>query len=140
MRQSLRGQASLAVALLALLMLGYASVCSSVMQAAGMTPSGLSTICGDPGMNGMSMPGVRVLAAMGASHHGHQPGDNAKHPAACPYCAAAANPAMMSGVTPLRIQTSFVFVAFHPVESHGPRGPPAFKARARGPPLDLTPA
>jgi hypothetical protein len=127
-----------AAALVALLMLGYASVRSTLMQAVGMPASSAAVACADPGM---SMPGMSHAARIGPERHaGHAPGQGVKHPAACPYCAAAAVSAVMAGVTAPRIPTSFVFVVFHPVESHGPRGPPAFEARARGPPVVLTPA
>jgi hypothetical protein len=127
-----------AVALFALLMLGYASVRSTVMQAVGMPSMGVATACVEPAMSMLATS--HVVTSDPARHGGHPPADGAKHQAACPYCAAAANWAVMADATAPLIPTSFVFVAFHAVERHGPRGPPAFEPRARGPPGHLTPA
>ena len=120
-------------------MLGYASVRSTVMQAAGMAPTSLAA-CGEPTTSGMSMPGMGHIAADAMRHLGDASGKGAKHQAACPYCSAAANTALVGGIAAPRAPMLVVFVALHSVASHGPRGPPAFEARARGPPLDLTPA
>jgi hypothetical protein len=130
-----------AAALLALLLLGYASVRSTVMQAVGMPSSGVASVSGETVMYGVPTPGMSDMAAQDATHPaGHQPAKTGKERAACPYCAVAANTALMGETIAPNISAFFVFVAFQPADSHGPRGPRAFESRARGPPVDLTPA
>ncbi len=128
-----------AAAFLALLMLTYASIQSSVMRAT-MAPSIWTELCGGVSTAGepmaaMAMPGMaESRAAVGASPRGKaRPGH--ANPSACPYCAAAAHPPVLASVTPLRTPVAFVFASFQRIVGDGPRGPPPVQPRARGPPL-----
>jgi hypothetical protein len=128
-----------AAALLALVMLSYASVQSIVMQAAAASPARLGALCSSGGRHAMAMPGMDPTA-YGSPSSGQGFGRSADHHGGCPYCAAAANPPMAADCTPIRVPAAVAFVAFQNVASHGPRGPPAATPRARGPPPTLTPA
>ena len=127
----------LAAALIALVMLSYASVQSIVMQTAMAFGGDTSPVCGASAaaeaatpMLGMAMASAPTASRQVRSHR-PEPGK-----AACPYCAAAAHAPVITTVAPLRASTAFVFAAFRVVSSHGPRGPPACQPRARGPPAD----
>ena len=131
-------------ALVALLMLSFASVQSIVMQAT-MPPSGdMTPLCGDladkapPASEAMSMPGMDMDQAIKAAapSHEHHSGASHGHKSSCPYCAAASHAPILGNAIPLRHAVGFVFTAFRVVASHGPRGPPACQPRARGPPVD----
>ena len=111
-------------AIIAVLLLSYAFVQSTVMQAAAATPASATPICGMPDMAGMG--GAFADAGKAAGHGAHH--------AACPFCTAAANPPLVAAVILAPIPSAFVFVTFVALESHGPRGPPAREPRARGPP------
>ncbi len=119
----------LTAALMALLLLSYASVRSIVMQAAMAAPPGASA---DAAL-AMAMPMASVAPARMAPAHApashHRASSNA-----CPYCAAAAHAPIIGQAAPWRASTAFSFTAFRTVASRGARGPPAFRPRARGPP------
>jgi hypothetical protein len=125
-------------ALLALAMLSYASVQSIVMQAAASTPARLGAFCGSGAAHAVALNPMAYGSPWTPADQGS--GHMAGHHAACPYCAAAANPPMGADCTPIRVPTAVAFVTFRNVAAHGPRGPPAAEPRARGPPPILTPA
>ena len=130
-----RGLGAIAAALIALLMLSYASVQSTVMQAAMGAPAGAgSSSHTDPDpMAGMVMPGP-AQAEASRSAHAAKPGH--ANPAACPYCSAAAHLPILGAAAPLRAPSVIRFAALRVAAGHGPRGPPARQPRARGPPSD----
>ncbi len=127
---------SLAMALLALAMLSFASVQSIVMQAF-MTSSGTTApTCGEKPADGSatsaSMPGMEMEPAA-PLRDGPRPPSG--HGTACPYCVAAAHVPIIGDVVPPRRFVDFVFVAFPMPANRGARSPPAREVRARGPPL-----
>ncbi len=118
---------------MALAMLGYAAVQSTVMQVAMVAaPVGPPMCDGAMAVAGMSMGGN----ARASAPRGHAAGSERGHKAACPYCAAAAHAPLVATAAPLRASTALVFTGFRVVAGHGPRGPPAFQPRARGPPAE----
>jgi hypothetical protein len=117
MRPKTPNLGAIAAALIAMLMLTYASVASSVMQVEMAASAGMGPLC-------LAAPGPSN--AKSATHHGKE--------AVCPYCSAAAHAPVLTSATPLRLAVSVVFSAYPLVSSHGPRGPPALQPRARGPP------
>ena len=120
-----------AAALLALLLLAYASVQSIVMQAAMASPLSVAPMCG-----GMAMTtSADAPPARAPNDHARKGGD--AHPASCPYCAAAAHaPLAPAPPAPPNAPSAFTFAAFRSIASHGPRGPPSCRPRAREPPND----
>ena len=114
-------------AIIAVLLLSYAFVQSTVMQAAAASP--------DPGVPICGMDHLTAMAAAAMAH-----GDAGKAPAhhsghtACPFCAAAANVPLVSVAILTPAPSTLAFVAFQDVGGHGPRGPPTQEPRARGPP------
>ena len=132
------------MALLALAMLSFATVRSVVMQAAMVSSDAITATDADeatPPMSGM-MPGMDMaddrMAAMAPAGH-HKP-DVPDHKGTCPYCAAAAHLPVGGHVAVPRGVAAMVFVSFHLTAARGPRGPPRFEHRARGPPTDPEPA
>ena len=128
----------LAAALIALVMLSYASVQSIVMQTAMAFGADTSPLCGaaTAGEDSISMSGMGVGRTATASPHSRSRPQEHGHRVACPYCAAAAHAPVITTVAPLQISTAFVFAAFRVTAGRGPRGPPACQPRARGPPAD----
>jgi hypothetical protein len=120
-----RGLGTTGAALIAVLLLSYAFVQSTVMQAAAASPTSAAPICGMASIAGMG----------GALADGGKATGHAAHHAACPFCAAAANPPLAGALILAPIPTTFAFVTFVALQSHGPRGPPAREPRARGPPI-----
>ena len=116
--------------MVAVLLLSYAFVQSTVMQAAAASPTPATPICGMDHMAGMAM----AAASPTRDGAGKAPAHQADH-AACPFCASAANPPMTGAPILAPAPSTVVFVAFRPLASLGPRGPPAREPRARGPPL-----
>jgi len=110
-------------AIIAVLLLSYAFVQSDVMQAAAPAPAPATPICGMANMAGAAFADAGKTAGHGAHH------------AACPFCTAAANTPLAGALILAPIPTTFVFVTFVTLKSHGPRGPPAREPRARGPPI-----
>ena len=130
-----------AAALLAVLMLSFATVRSVVMQAAMSLQDDLAPMClGNPGDEAAdsSMAGMDMGQAGTAdpASRDHRPDGVHGDKARCPYCAAAAHPPIPGHATPLPHVVDFVFAPFRVVASQGPRGPPAREPRARGPPPD----
>jgi hypothetical protein len=135
-RAEVRG-ASVTAALLALLLLSFASVQSIVMQATIPASVEISPICGhaDPATAmAVAMTLMRADQASAASSHDHRSGLPHPHRAACPYCAAAGHAPILGSVIGVRHSTNCIFTAFRTAASLGPRGPPAAQPRARGPP------
>jgi len=120
--------AAWATALLAVAMLSYASTKSIVMRAMDAAPFGLSVICSAH----MSMTGGS-LAKGETGRLAHLPPGKGK-PAVCPYCSAAAHAPVLASIVPLTHAMAVVWLAWPLSVVNGPRGPPAFDAKARGPP------
>ena len=111
-----------ASALLALALLNYAGVKSTVMQIA------MATAVADCGMPTGSMAGMAK-----PSHQVEKPTKGE----ACPFCADAAHAPLLAVVTLLRTPTPVVVVQSRPTLPVGARAPPGFAPRARGPPSVL---
>ena len=122
--------AAWATALLAVAMLSYASTKSIVMQAVDASPLGMPVICSAH----MSMAGGS-LAEGAIGRQAHLPNAPGKgKPAVCPYCSAAAHAPVLASIVPLSHAAAVVWLAWPLSVVDGPRGPPAFEAKARGPP------
>ncbi|MDR3472289.1 MAG: hypothetical protein P4M09_11450 [Devosia sp.] len=122
--------AAWATAFLAVAMLSYASTKSIVMQAMDGSPLGMSVICSarmSPAMSTFIDDAtgrlVRIPTAPGKSK-----------PAVCPFCSAAAHAPLLASIVPFAHSAAVEWLTWSPSTIHGPRGPPAFEARARGPP------
>jgi hypothetical protein len=102
-------------ALLAVALLCVASVKSTVMQAT------------DGAMGGVPM----CSAAIG----GKTSGQADKAHKACEFCAAAAHAPLSCDAPTLPALTAIAWAPYRVQTAQGPRGPPAFRASARGPPL-----
>ncbi len=101
-------------ALLAVALLCVASVKSTVMQAqAG------------------ALSGVPMCSAMG----GKTSGQADKAHKACEFCAAAAHAPLSCDTTIPPAPAAVAWAPYRVQTATGPRGPPAFRASARGPPL-----
>jgi hypothetical protein len=101
-------------ALLAVALLCVASVKSTVMQAeAG------------------ALSGVPMCSAVSGKTSGQA--DKAHRP--CEFCAAAAHAPLSCDTTVLPVPTAIAWAPYRVITATGPRGPPAFRASARGPPL-----
>ena len=110
-------------------MLSYAFVQSSVMQVT-MAAAIAQPMC-DASMAALGgMEALPDKASPAAPSKGRAPAKS------CPYCAAAAHLPLVGTAMPWRAPSAFTFAAFRVVASHGPRGPPACRPRARGPPSD----
>jgi hypothetical protein len=128
------GTASTAAALLALLLLSFATVQSVIMRANTWPPDAMTLICGSHPTD-KAAPDERTNAVAWPPTE-HRSGAGHPHAASCPFCAAAAHVPILEYAFPLPHAASFLFTAFQLPASHGPRGPPARRARARGPPAD----
>ena len=106
-------------AMLAVAMLSLATSRSVVMQAADASPGMTSATC-------MSLTGL----------HGGAKGPVAPDKAhkLCEYCAAAAHAPLCAADAPIPVSSAVAWTAYPAFQPHGPRGPPAFAANARGPP------
>jgi hypothetical protein len=104
-----------------MVLLNIAIVRSVVMQA---MPASAMTICGS-----------KAPSDAQPSRHGDAPG-KATH-AACAFCSAAAhaplNACAPAPPTPMTVS----WAPYETPSSHGPRGPPAWRAKARAPPSAL---
>ncbi|HEY2050280.1 MAG TPA: DUF2946 family protein [Caulobacteraceae bacterium] len=109
-------------AIIAVLLLSYAFVQSTVMQAAVAAAVPAIPVCGMG-----SVTGAPADAGKAPAHAPNQ--------STCPFCAAASHPPLVGALIIAPIPVAIVFVAFIPLESHGPRGPPPLPPRARGPPI-----
>ena len=132
------GAASVAAALLALLLLSFASVQSVVMQSAMASARATAAICGD-GADAPSSMTMTMTHVGGQSHvvkagPGHSARAPDGHNSRCPYCAAAAHAPVMTQAVPLFPTVNCVFASYRVKASQGPRGPPALRPRARDPP------
>jgi len=132
------GRTSTTAALLALLMLLFASVQSTVMQARAMLADGTMPICGTAGPSaGLSAAtaDVALKRAAAPSAPDHRPAVPHHHVGVCPICAAAGVLPILGQAVPVPDSTVLAFTAYPGFASHRPRGPPAERSRARGPPL-----
>ncbi|MDB5479252.1 MAG: hypothetical protein JWO83_305 [Caulobacteraceae bacterium] len=111
-----------AAALLAVALFSFAYVQSLVMRASGDMPGAMT----------MTMP---VCTSAGMAHvHVHHGGPHDASQKACPYCAAAAHAPICGSIAPIPRSTTVAWTAYSAMQPLGPRGPPPFTARARGPP------
>lgn len=110
------------LALAAMVLLTWAGVRSTVMQAAMAVPASPAAC---PGMGEMAPAPAR---------HARAKSTPAK-PAACPWCAAAAHAPLDVAVTrPPPPVHAVAFAAYASPRASGPRGPPARRPSARDPP------
>lgn len=123
-RLTARLRAAYAAAFCAMALLAFAGVKSNVMQAAAATaPAGATC--------GMAMGAM----ATGGASSPDKPGKPGKAHAICDFCAAAAHaPAFGFAPPPVTAPSCVGYAFLAPGRSPGPRGPPAFQPRARGPP------
>jgi len=129
---------SAAAALLALLLLAFASVQSTVMQSAMASVDAIAPICGDHNPGGSAvLVGLASTtpeqAAAGSDHNRHGTTHGADGP--CVFCAAAAHAPALQQTGLIAYSSRCEFAAYAPVASHGPRGPPGVRHRARDPPF-----
>lgn len=110
-----------AAALLAVVLLTLATVRATVMQASAALPSAAGQTCRDAA----------------AGHAGHTPEQHAAH-AACEFCVAASVAPLACAGPALPVRAAVAWTPTPLRGVHGPRGPPAFPPRARGPPALLT--
>jgi hypothetical protein len=108
-----------AAALLAVALLGLASTQSIVMQAAEAAPGPAMAACA--GM-AMTQPNAK---------HG-VPADKTRK--TCPICAAAAHAPVCGSVVSIPRSSAVAWMTYGALQPLGPRGPPAFAPKARGPP------
>jgi len=101
-------------AVLAVALLCVASVKSTVMQAT------------DAAMGGVPMCSAGVGKASGQADKAHK---------ACEFCAAAAHAPLSCDTTILPAPAAIAWAPYRVQTATGPRGPPAFRPTARGPPL-----
>ncbi len=104
------------VALVAVALLTLAGVRSAVMQAAELRAPSMP-MCG--------------MAMEGAGTERHAPG---KAHARCEFCAAAAHAPIGGAAATAPVSVAVAWIVWRPLAARGARGPPAFTARARGPP------
>ena len=113
------------LALAALVLLTWAGVRSTVMQAAMAAPAPASACAEMGGMGAMAAP-----ARPGAPFK-----STPSKPAACPWCDAAAHaPLDVVVARPAPPAHAVSFAAYAAPRSSGPRGPPARRPSARDPP------
>lgn len=119
-------RASYVAALLAVALLTLAGVRSVVMRAAEAAPTS-TRMC-------MDMPGMDMGTAAKTGAHA----EHGKAHKVCEFCSAASH-APICGVSPPVHKPALVaWAAWRSRSTLGPRGPPAFAAKARGPPDLLT--
>ena len=106
-------------ALLAVAFLSLATVRSNVMQAGEVAGSAMPAC----GMAGMAHMGGADDRAPGKAH------------AACAFCAVAGHLPVCASAPALALPSTLAWVAWRPLAAVGPRGPPGFAPRARGPPI-----
>jgi hypothetical protein len=132
--------ASLVIALVAMSMLSFATVQSIVMQAAETLQDGVTSSSGEGEDAGMTMPEAMPVMAMDEPVKAAPSSDRVAHAehghkANCPYCEVAAHLPVPEHVAALGRAMDAVFAVFQAATSRGPRGPPSFELRARGPPI-----
>lgn len=79
--------------------------------------------------------GAMPMCVAGAAHDTRSDPTPGKAHAACEFCAAAAHAPVSADAPTLSAPVAVAWFATPPVFALGPRGPPAFRARARAPPL-----
>ena len=129
---------STAAALLALLMLSFASLQSIVMQVAQGPPGAAMLICGkvDPsGATAVATAGMQLHLAVAASAPTHPQGGPHQHHNLCLYCSAAGHAPVLAQAALLRSASAWAFPVHQPPASLGPGGPRPQRSRARGPPI-----
>jgi hypothetical protein len=117
-KRNLTDRAAFVAAILALGLLGFASVRSMVMQGVA-TASASQSRCAD--MAGMNGPGKGAVPAGKASK-------------ACVYCAAAAHVPVHASAIAVSGSMAVEWANYCAPHSTGALGPPAFTPKARGPP------
>jgi hypothetical protein len=125
------------VALVALLMLLFASVQSTIMQTQVALAAGTTPICGsaDPSAgHGIATAHTALKLAATSSTPDQPPTVPHHHGAVCPICAAAGVLPILGQAVPIPDSTVLAFTAYPGFANHRPRGPPAQRSRARGPP------
>lgn len=131
--------ASVVAAMLAMLMLSYATALSAPMQARAAQGDGAIPICGDSDpATAAKLAAVSAELGLATAPGGgrHKPGEAHPH-GSCLYCAAAAHAAVLGHVLEAQPSVSMGRLAFFRPS------PPAFEARAvvqpraRGPPAGL---
>ncbi len=119
-------------AFLAVGLLTFAGVKSTVMQALDSAPAKMASACpmGMPDMPGMDMsaPSGKADKSGGGQTSGAE---------TCPFCVAAAHVALQAVAEPIPAPVSVAWVAPPPISDRSARGPPLVQPRARGPPIVL---
>jgi hypothetical protein len=113
-------RSAFAVALLAMAMLSLATTRSVVMQ----------TTDASPGM----MMSATCMGLTDASMHGKGGALPDKAHKLCEYCAASAHSPVCTTLATIPVSSSVAWSTYAALQPLGPRGPPVFKAQARGPP------
>ena len=108
-----------AAALLAVALLSLASAQSIVMQAAEVAPGAAMAACA--GMT-MTQPNAKHGVPTDKTHK------------TCPICAAAAHGPVCGSVVSIPRSSAVEWTKYTALQALGPRGPPAFAPKARGPP------
>ena len=128
--------AAWATAVLAVAMLSYASTKSIVMQAMDASPLGMSVIC-----SARMGTATSIFVDDATGRMARTPTAPGKgKPAVCPFCSAAAHAPLLASIVPFAHSAAVEWLTWSPSTINGPRGPPAFEARARGPPTIPTTA
>ena len=128
-RPAARSVFSRAAAFLAVALLAFAGVKSTVMQAQmAQAQAQAQGLCG---------PGFGQMAAMDMGTAHHDPSQAAAH-RACAFCSAAAHAPLLSLAATFRVPAAVAFSLAVITASLGPRGPPSFRPTATGPPTFLT--
>ena len=126
-RRSAIGRSAIAAALLAVALLSLAAVRSVVMQAEMAVPGASSVMA-------MAMP----ICGDGASHHAaNKHGEQDKSGKTCEFCAAAAHAAVCASAPDIAPPVALAWTVYPALQPLGPRGPPEFTARSRGPPSPI---
>ena len=126
-RRSAIGRSAIAAALLAVALFSLAAVRSVVMQAemAGPASSAMAMA--------MPMCGDGTLHHVAVKHGGEQD----KSGKTCEFCAAAGHAAACTSAPDIAPSVALAWTAYPSLHPLGPRGPPEFTARSRGPPSPI---
>ena len=127
-------RAAWTAALAAVALLSYASVTSVVMQAAMARPADAGMSMPGMDMAGMSMPGMD-MAGMDGGQGGPAPAKGKAD--VCAFCSTAHHAPTLSATPPLPAPSVVAWLVLPRPEATGERGPPSFRANARGPPSPL---
>ena len=125
--------AARAAAILAVVLLTFASIQSVVMQAAEAAAPAMPANCpmGMAGMD-MSMPGMDM------THEGGAPAEKGGGAKVCAFCSAAAHAALLTLAAPLPVSIAVAWLTYAPTATRGVADPPPFLPKARGPPASPT--